>query len=168
MKDRRDNHHLEQLAWMFFAALRRVNRNLDVRSHELEREYGLTSPQLNVLWALANSDGISIGKVAEVVSLSNATLSAIADRLEEHGLITRARSASDKRQVLVTLSEAGRALLSRRPLPFNPSFMKRLEELEGWQRTELLASIQHVGAMMEPDMEDVAPPPAGIRGQKPR
>lgn len=150
VQDKRD---LEQVAWMFFAALRRISRHMDVRSHDLEREFGLTSSQLNVLWAVSSSDGMAIGKIAQMVSLSNATLSAMADRLEEHGLVTRSRSVSDKRQVLIALTDSGREVLRLRPLPFHDCFLERLREMEGWQRTQLLATVQRLDALMEPQHE---------------
>lgn len=143
--------HLEQLSWMFFATLRRMSRNLDLHSRELEREYGLTVPQLNVLWAVGASHRVPIGQVADRISLSGATVTSIVDRLEEHELVKRQRSTDDKRQVLISLTDKGRDVLSGGPQPFHDCFVERLGRLERWQQTELLSSIQHVADMMEPD-----------------
>ena len=143
--------HLEQLSWMFFATLRRMSRNLDLHSRELEREYGLTVPQLNVLWAVGASHRVPIGQVADRISLSGATVTSIVDRLEEHDLVRRERSTDDKRQVLVSLTDKGRDVLAGGPQPFHDCFVERLGRLERWQQTELLSSIQHVADMMEPD-----------------
>jgi len=146
-----DNLHLEQLSWMFFATLRRMSRNVDLHSRDLEREYGLTVPQLNVLWAVGAPGRVPIGQVAEKISLSGATVTNIVDRLEEHGLIVRERSQGDKRQVLLSLTGKGREVLAGGPQPFHKCFPERLSRLERWQQTELLAAVQHVAAMMEPD-----------------
>ncbi len=143
--------HLEQLSWMFFATLRRMSRNLDLHSRELEREYGLTVPQLNVLWAVGASHRVPIGQVADRISLSGATVTSIVDRLEEHDLVKRERSTDDKRQVLISLTDKGRDVLAGGPQPFHDCFVERLGRLERWQQTELLSSIQHVADMMEPD-----------------
>lgn len=151
-EDRRSEAvHLEQLSWMFFATLRRMSRNLDLHSRELEREYGLTVPQLNVLWAVGASHRVPIGQVADRISLSGATVTTIVDRLEEHGLVRRERSTGDKRQVLLSLTERGHTVLTRGPRPFHDCFVERLAGLERWQQTELLSAIQHVADMMEPD-----------------
>ena len=146
--------HLEQMSWMFFATLRRMTRNVDLHSRELERQYGLTVPQLNVLWAVGGPGRVPIGQVAERVSLSGATVTSIVDRLEEHDLVVRERSRDDKRQVLVSLTDKGRRLLSGGPQPFHDCFVERLRKLERWQRTELLAAVQHVAAMMEPEEQE--------------
>jgi DNA-binding MarR family transcriptional regulator len=143
--------HLEQLSWMFFATLRRMSRNLDLHSRKLEKQYGLTVPQLNVIWAVGAAHRVPIGQVAERISLSGATVTSIVDRLEEHGLVTRERSADDKRQVLLSLTERGRKLLSSGPQPFHDCFIERLGHLERWQQTQLLSALQHVADMMEPD-----------------
>lgn len=151
---------------MFFATIRRMSRNLDLHSRELEREYGLTVPQLNVLWAVGASHRVPIGQVADRISLSGATVTSIVDRLEDHGLITRERSTDDKRQVLISLTAKGRDVLAGGPQPFHDCFVERLARLERWQQTELLSAIQHVADMMEPD-ESIEPmrtePPSSSR-----
>ena len=136
---------------MFFSTLRRISRNLDLHSRELEKQYGLTVPQLNVLWSVGTSNGVPIGQIAERISLSSATLTSIVDRLEEHGLVLRERSPEDKRQVLISLTPQGRTVLESGPQPFHDCFIRRLGSLERWQRTELLSAVQHVADMMEPD-----------------
>ncbi len=142
---------IRQLSWMFFTTLRRMGRNLDLHSRKLEREFGLTVPQLTVLWAVGPGDRAPIGRVADRVHLSGATVTSIVDRLEEHGLVSRARSTGDKRRVLISLTAEGRALLARDPQPFHECFTRRLARLEEWQRTELLSALQHIAAMTEPD-----------------
>jgi len=143
--------HIEQLSWMFFATLRRMSRSLDVHSRHLEKEFGLTVPQLNVLWAVGTSGRAPIGQVADRISLSGATLTSIVDRLEQHGLVERERSTNDKRQVLIALTDSGRRVLARGPKPFHECFEQRLARMEHWRQTELLSAAQHVAAMMDPE-----------------
>lgn len=158
---RKDSHtdraQLQQLSWMFFSAIRRMSRNLERHSHDLEKEFGLTVPQLNVLWAVGSSGREPIGQIAERISLSGATLTSIVDRLEEHDLVIRERSTSDKRQVFVALTGSGRAVLNRVPQPFHACFVERLARLERWQQTELLSAVQHVAAMMDPEIASPEP-----------
>lgn len=57
------------------------------------------------------SDGATtVNTLADAVMLKQATLSKALDRLERDSLITRSRSADDRRQVDVKLTIAGRAL----------------------------------------------------------
>lgn len=144
-----DVRQLEQLEWMFFATVRRMERCVDLHSRILEKKYGLTVPQLHVLWIASEGEGTPIGRLAALTGLSGATLTGIVDRLEDHGLARRVRSADDKRQVLVVTTSRGRATLAERPRPFSARFIERLGEMASWERTRLLSQVQHVADMME-------------------
>ncbi len=152
-KAKLQNLHLEQLSWMFFSTIRKIGRNLDLHSRDLEKEFGLTVPQLNVLASVGPSGHVPIGQVAARIHLTSATVTTIVDRLEDHGLVLRERSESDKRQVLVGLTDRGRDVLLRGPQPFHDCFVRRLGEMDPWQRTELLSTLQYVAALMDPEEE---------------
>ncbi len=141
---------IQRLSWMFLMTLRRINRDLEAHSRNLEREYGLTAPQLCVLWAIGFHASVPMGQLAARVSLSSAAVTSIVDRLEERGLVSRERSAGDKRRVMVSLTPESREILRQEPQPFDDRFVTQLARLERWQQTELLAALQHVAAMMEP------------------
>ena len=71
---------------------------------------GLTYPQylvLNVLWA---EDNQSVGGIAEKLALESSTLTPLLKRLEIAGLLRRARSPDDERQVIIALTEEGKAM----------------------------------------------------------
>ncbi|MBB4003625.1 MarR family winged helix-turn-helix transcriptional regulator [Aurantimonas endophytica] len=74
---------------------------------------GLTYPQylvLNVLW---RQDRQTVGGIAAQLALESSTVTPLLKRLEAAGLVERTRSREDERQVLVALSEQGRALRSQ-------------------------------------------------------
>ena len=52
---------------------------------------------------------IKMGDIAKFLCLEPQTISGLVARMEAKGLVTRVRSTSDKRQVLVDVTEAGRA-----------------------------------------------------------
>jgi MarR family transcriptional regulator, organic hydroperoxide resistance regulator len=74
---------------------------------------GLTYPQYIVLLALWERDGVAVSEIGERLSLDSGTLSPLLRRMERDGLVTRARSASDERQVDVRLTARGKQLLTR-------------------------------------------------------
>ncbi len=74
---------------------------------------GLTYPQYLVLSALWESDGLTIGGIAERLDLEPSTITPLVKRLEQAGLLARERNPADERQVQVRLAEAGKALQSR-------------------------------------------------------
>lgn len=71
---------------------------------------GLTYPQYLVLHALWESDGLTISAIAERLALEPSTITPLVKRLEAAGFLGRARNAADERQVLVTLTDKGRAM----------------------------------------------------------
>ncbi|WP_318370415.1 MarR family transcriptional regulator [Enterobacter sp.] len=70
----------------------------------------LTYPQYLVMLVLWERDDVTVSDIGERLYLDSATLTPLLKRLESAGLISRQRSRQDERQVVVTLSEAGRAL----------------------------------------------------------
>ncbi len=71
----------------------------------------LTGPQFAVLSAVASYPGAEQGSLARAVALDRPTMSGIAKRLEERGLITRARAPEDGRKRLLHLTETGVSVL---------------------------------------------------------
>jgi DNA-binding MarR family transcriptional regulator len=71
----------------------------------------LTYPQYLVLMALSDSDGLTVGEIGSRVFLESNTLTPLLKRLETAGHLVRRRDMADERQVRVSLTEKGRALL---------------------------------------------------------
>lgn len=138
-------------------ALRRILRAIDLHSKTLAHEQGLTVPQLIVLRAISSLDTPTISDVAKAVSLSNATLSAILDRMERRGYLERIRSTVDKRKVHISITPVGESLLLRSPSPLHEQFLTRFNNLKDWEQNLILASLQRVAAMMDRDGLEVAP-----------
>jgi DNA-binding MarR family transcriptional regulator len=63
---------------------------------------GLTAPQLSVLRALVENEGLSLKDLSAHLGLAHSTVSSIVDRLERKGLVQRQTSASDRRFTCIT------------------------------------------------------------------
>jgi DNA-binding MarR family transcriptional regulator len=74
------------------------------------RPLKITYPQYLVMLVLWESDGVTVTSLGERLFLDSATLTPLLKRLESSGLVTRRRAAADERQVLISLTPAGRAL----------------------------------------------------------
>lgn len=98
-----------QLCFSFYAASIAINRTYKPMLDEV----GITYPQYLVLSALVEQDGMTVGGIAERLSLESSTITPPVKRMEEAGLLERRRSKIDERQVYVWLTDAGRALLVR-------------------------------------------------------
>ncbi len=95
--------------------VRRIFQILNEQSKKVERETGLTGPQLWTIKAIAESSPVRVLDLAKRVYLHPATVVGILDRLEARGYLLRRRSGDDRRVVWVELTEKGRGLLSSAP-----------------------------------------------------
>lgn len=138
-------------------ALRRVNRATDMHSRQLIKTAGLTAPQLLILEAIRNDYAVTASRLAKRVSLSQATVTNILERLERRGLILRQRSSEDRRKVNVLLSEQGLELLKRSPRPFQETFIRQFQELPEWEQLMILSAVKKIAAMMNAETLDAEP-----------
>ncbi len=74
--------------------------------------HGLTEPQWRALRVLWETPEITVSELSTRTLVLAPSLVGVIDRLEAAGLVRRQRSPSDRRQVLVKLTTAGRKLES--------------------------------------------------------
>lgn len=98
----------EQLCFSLYSAHIAVNRLYKPMLDEM----GITYPQYLVLSTLLEEDGLTIGAIAERLSLESSTITPPVKRLEATGLVLRRRGKTDERQVHVVLTQAGRKLIA--------------------------------------------------------
>ena len=77
---------------------------------KLLRALDLTYPQYLVMLVLWERDGLTVSEIGERLYLDSATLTPLLKRMEAAGLLARRRADDDERQVLVSLTRAGREL----------------------------------------------------------
>jgi DNA-binding MarR family transcriptional regulator len=138
-------------------ALRRIIRATDLYSQKLRKTVGLTTPQLLVLRAVGPRHDVSLGRIADDLSLSQATLTSLVDRLEARGLVARRRSSEDKRRIHVELTKKGREVLDRAPHLLQDEFVSRFDKLPEWERTMITAALQRTAALMDAEQIDASP-----------
>ncbi len=139
------------------AAIRRIIRAVDLYSHRLAEEYGLTGPQLAALHEIARRQPLRAGELAGALLISQATTTGILERLERSGLVTRTRSSTDRRGVDVHITPAARTLLGTAPPLLQDRLRANLARLPEWERTSILATLQRVAAMMDAEGLDASP-----------
>lgn len=101
-----------QLCFALYAASNAMTRLYRDRLEPL----GLTYPQYLVMLVLWEQDGLtvksplSVKGLGERLHLDSGTLTPMLKRMEQAGLLNRQRAAGDERQVVVSLTDDGRAL----------------------------------------------------------
>lgn len=138
-------------------ALRRVIRATDLHSKHLAKTTGLTAPQILLMQTIRNKGEVTIGELASGMSLSQATVTTILDRLEKRELVYRKRSSTDKRKVHAYLTEQAEETLKEAPIPLQDHFTRKFEGLEEWEQAMMISSLQRVAHMMDANDIDAAP-----------
>ncbi len=138
-------------------ALRRVIRATDLHSKRLVKTANVTGPQLLVLQILHNKGDMTISELSRDMSLSQATVTTILDRLEKRELVTRVRSQQDKRKVYPQLTHKGSKVLEQAPTALQEDFVRKFKSLSEWEQSMIIASLQRVAEMMDAHHIDASP-----------
>lgn len=99
----------QQLCFSLYGASMAINRAYKPLLDALE----ITYPQYLVLSALWETDDLPVGAIAERLGLDSSNVTPLVKRMESAGLLSRARNPADERQVVVSLTDAGRDLQAR-------------------------------------------------------
>lgn len=107
--------------------VQRAARALARRFDEALRPVGLTNGQFSLLMSLNRPEPAGLSGVAGLLAMDRTTLTAALKPLERRGLLTIAPDPKDGRARLLSLTDAGRAVLAR-ALPIWASEHGKLDE----------------------------------------
>ena len=93
--------------------VQRAARALARRFDEAMRPVGLTNGQFSLLMSLNRPEPPAMGAVASLLAMDRTTLTAALKPLERRGLVAVAPDPTDHRRRTLTLTPAGKAVLSR-------------------------------------------------------
>jgi DNA-binding MarR family transcriptional regulator len=105
-----DYHEAMKLSNQLCFPLYAAARNVTGLYPPCLRPLGLTYTQYIVFLVLWEKDALTVGEIGERLMLDNGTLSPLLKKMEQAGYVERRRSQEDERVVVITLTEAGRAL----------------------------------------------------------
>jgi len=130
-------------------------------------ELGLTYTQYIAIVALWEQDGQTVSGLGEKLFLESNTLTPILKKLETMGYLRRQRDAADERQVLVSLTEAGRGLREKlggrnlvKASGLSPEEFPKLQKAVVTLRNNLIKSMQDNPAATPADPSPDAKAPA--------
>jgi DNA-binding MarR family transcriptional regulator len=85
-----------------------LDRRRDIHLAKLLRPLGMDVDTQRVMRVIDNLGSCTMGELADYTITDRTTLTRIIDHLVEAGLIDRAKPASDRRKVILTLTKAGK------------------------------------------------------------
>jgi DNA-binding MarR family transcriptional regulator len=105
----------------------------------------LTLAQVRVLRRLAKQPQ-SLGQLGTDLALAPPSMTRLADRLEERGLIARGRDIEDRRKVVATLTDEGRRLVSAIPFIEGTAIRVAVERMKVSDRERIEAALRDFNA----------------------
>lgn len=115
----------DQVFHQFLALLRHKRQY----ARQIEHERGIKPRDFSVLRFLLESGRATVSQVGAFLHNSASTTSTLIAQLEEAGYVTRSRSESDNRVVIVTLTPAGEEIAAQAPFGGLPLLRRRLSKL---------------------------------------
>ncbi|HZN20438.1 MAG TPA: MarR family transcriptional regulator [Micromonosporaceae bacterium] len=127
------NRSPAQLATRLREAITRLNR----RVRQARPIGDLTATQINALLSLELAGALTPRELADAERVQPPTMTKIVARLEERGLVQRTPHPTDGRQVILSSTGAGRAVLAQYQRARDEWLTRRLAELTPDERETL-------------------------------
>lgn len=151
------NSSSQQRCKEMLVSLRKINRAISLHSKNLNRRFGLTGPQLVILNEIARYELITVTQLARSISLSQATVTDILNRLVKKGLVERTRDTKDRRRVLIRVTPNCHDILSHAPPALQDTFVDRYANLPEWEQLMILSALKRIVDLMSAAKIDAAP-----------
>mgnify|MGYP001548474991 CR=1 FL=1 len=138
-------------------SLRKIIQAIDIHSRKLNKDYGLTGPQMIVLQEIASHGEISITPLSKATSLRQATVTDITKRLETKGYLAKKKREDDKRSVNLSLTEKGREAIKDLPPLLQEKFTERFSSIRNWEQMMILSAFERVVNLMAAEEIEASP-----------
>lgn len=112
--------------------IRKIVRSINLESKKIQKEYGVSIPQvlcLNYLHSSPNYQSTQ-GEIRKFLNLNSSTVSGIINRLEKKGYLARLPKSGDKRVVNIALTSVGDEHLKRIPSLLHEQLSEKLQGLD--------------------------------------
>ncbi len=139
--------------------IRKIVRSINLESKKIQKEYGVSIPQvlcLNYLHSSPNYQSTQ-GDIRKFMNLNSSTASGIINRLEAKGLIARLPKSGDKRVVKIALTSNGAKLLDKIPALLHEQLSEKLQKLDVKTLAQIKTSLEMLIELLEISELDASP-----------
>ena len=139
--------------------IRKIVRSINLESKKIQKEYGVSIPQVLCLNYLRESPNYQAtqGKVKKFLNLNSSTVSGIIDRLEKKGLVARLPRSGDKRIVNIALTSAGDELIASMPSLLHEQLSAKLNTLSDSELKMIEQSLDMLVHLLDIQSVDASP-----------
>jgi|SRR5690348_13833616 DNA-binding MarR family transcriptional regulator len=146
---------LDMNVYQVTARISRIGQHIARRQDEVFGQFGLNRGEVGVLSALRVAGPphrLSPTRLFKGLMLSSAGMTSRIDRLERRGYVRRVPDATDRRGVLVELTESGRKVLEEAVAANTKSERQLLGELSAKELTALSKILREILGAIEPGL----------------
>jgi DNA-binding MarR family transcriptional regulator len=124
--------------------IRKIVRSINIESKKIQKEYGVSIPQVLCLHYLKNSENYQAtqGQIRKFLNLNSSTISGIINRLEIKGLVARLPRKGDKRVVNISLTSRGDSLLQQIPSLLQVTLSEKINKLDDQTVMQIFESLE--------------------------
>jgi len=136
-----ENSGAENLESEIFSCLRRIINAVEIYSSKMKDKTGLNVSQLSCLLVLEKTGPLSLSKLSQHVFLSPSMITSIVDQLEKKELVLRTRKSSDRRVILIELTDKGKEVAHTAPPSFQEQLITNLSHLKEEEKKALFDNL---------------------------
>lgn len=136
--------------------IRRIVRSINLESKKIEKDYGVSIPQILCLEFLKDSPNYQASQksIRDHLKLNSSTVTGIITRLEKRGMLARLPKTGDKRVTMLTLTSIGYDILEKTPDLLQHRLAKKLINISEEDLSIINESLTTLVEMLE--IEDVS------------
>jgi DNA-binding MarR family transcriptional regulator len=140
-------------------SIRRIVRSINLESKKIQKEYGVSIPQVLSLGFLQRAPGFvsSQNELRKYLNLNASTVTGIVGRLEQKRLIARLPKSGDRRVTQIILTSSGNELLTKIPPLLHDRLEEKLSELSPEKLGLIEKSLEDIVSLLEISSVEAAP-----------
>ncbi len=126
--------------------LRKIIRSINLESKRIEKQYGISIPQLLCLSFLNGQADFKASQkeIKQFLNLNASTVTGIINRLEQKGMVAKLPKTKDKRVTLITITAKGSELIKQTPEILHQQLISKLQKLSPEAITKLKTSFDTI------------------------
>jgi len=111
--------------------IRKIVRSVNLESKKIQKEYGVSIPQILSLEYLNRSENFQSTQreLRDYLNLNSSTVTGIINRLESRGFLARLPKREDKRTTHIVMTSKGSELLKKTPSLLHEKLTRKLENV---------------------------------------
>lgn len=137
----------ESIVHRYLALVRHQRR----KSEQIRASANISGKQVAVLRHLVQEGPRTVGQLSRFLYVRDATTSALLDRMERDGYVTRRRSTKDCRKVYIEPTEEGRRITATAPAGTIWLLRTRLPELDAEELEQIDRALARLSEIAEVD-----------------